>query len=215
MSYDDDNPEEVNDKSEEEINNNSEEQEFELSADDLSLDELTFIDDPHVSDVPVRLEALSLKGPSNTTYFRTAETELWQNVTALFDEDCDERRFYIVPKKLVPHIPDPNLLRKVVLIPYTTLENKVGLWPQKKPVDPTAPSSKWYKSAIRICEKAQKQWMRKQNGGSEWLSAEGFQPQEPWWPDNFDKKLIKELAIDAITITGTSHAMIKRLKGKS
>jgi hypothetical protein len=203
------------DKNVEDINNDVDDLEIELTDDDLSLDELTYIDDPHVSDVPVRLEALSLKGPSNTTYFRTAEKDLWQNVTALFDEDSDDRRFYIVPKKIIPVIKDRKLLRAVILVPYTTLESKVGLWPLKRPVDLESPSSKWYLSAKRICEKAQTTWMRKKNAGGEWQSAEGQQNQEPWWPDNFDTNLIKELALEAITITSTQHPMIKRLRGKA
>ena len=217
MSFDDDNPEVVNNPEDdnEKVPHDPDEVEIELTDDDLSLDELTYIDDPHVSDVPVRLEALSLKGPSNTTYFQTGKKEDWTNVTAIFDEDSDDRRFYIVPKKISPVIKDRKLLRAVVLVPYTTLEDKIGLWPLKRPVDLESPSSKWYTSAKRICEKAQNRWMRKQNAGGEWQSSEGLQDKTPWWPDNFDKQLIRELALDAITITSTQHPIIKRLRGKA
>ena len=168
-----------------------------------------------MSDVPVRLEALALKGPSNTTYFRTADKKLWHKTTALYDEHSDERRFFLIPNGLIKAIAlkDRKLLRQVILVPYTTLEKKVGLWPLKTPVDPDAPSSKWYTSAFRICEKAQTKWMRKHNAGSEWHSAEGSQTEQPWWPDNFSLELIRELALDAITITSTQHVMIKRLRG--
>jgi hypothetical protein len=204
MSFDDDNPEIVNQAGHVDI---------ELGDDDLCLDELVTLEDPHESDVPLRLEAMGLGSPSDTTYIRTPPEETWMTMKMILDSSTDDRRMYVVPKKLIPHIPDQKLIRSVVLVPFTTLEKSVGIWPLKKPVDPEAATSIWYKTAYRICQKAQTEWTRKQNIGGQYGSSKGEMKQEPWWPDDFGPAMIKELALDAITITSTKHPIIQRLRG--
>lgn len=188
--------------------------EIELTAEDLSDDAIFSVTDPGVSDVPVILQAITKKSPSGTTYFQThPENGLWLQVSAVFDEDSTDREFYVLPPKMVPVIP-PNLVRKVTLVPYTTLEKRIGVWPIKHAQDPTRKTS-WEITALDVCKQAQGQWVRKVNAGSHWNVAVGKQSDLPWWPEGFDRSMISDLALKANMVTSVQHPIVQRLRGLS
>lgn len=188
--------------------------EIELTADDLSADAIFSTTDPTVSDVPVILQAIAKKAPSGTTYFQThPDQALWLKVSAVFDEDSTDREFYVLPPKMAPVVP-PALLRSVTLVPYTTLEKRVGVWPIKHAQDPTRKTS-WETTALDVCRKAQGAWVRKVNAVSHWDVAVGKQPDTPWWPEGFGQDMILDLALKANMVTSVNHPIVQRLRGLS
>jgi len=185
---------------------------LQLSADDLSADAIMSVTDPTVSDVPTILQAISKRSPSNTTYFRThMDDNLWLKVVAVFDEESTDRDFYVIPPKLIEVIP-PELRRTVTLVPYTTLEKRIGVWPVKHAQDPTK-KTVWETTALETCRKAQTRWVRKKNAGSHWDAAFGAMADEPWWPEGFGRDMIFDLALKANIVTSISHPIVQRVRG--
>ena len=186
--------------------------EIELTAEDLSPEAIFSATDPTVSDVPVVLQAISRRSPSPTAYWQThPDNDLWVKTPVVFDEDSTDREFYVLPPKVVPAIP-PELVRTVTLVPYTTLEKRVGLWPIKHAQDPSK-KTMWETTALEVCRKAQHGWVRKVNAGSHWDVAIGRQSDQPWWPEGFDRAMIFELGLKSNIVTSLKHPIVTRARG--
>jgi hypothetical protein len=182
-----------------------------LTEDQLGFDQVMSITDCSVSDVPPVLNGLPLSAPSSTTYFQTSEdTDLWLSTRAVFDGDTNEPTF--IPNALAGAF-EPGLLRGVRLIPWTTLEKRVGLWPIKLTTDKDGQLNPWARTALQVCEVARKRWVRRINAGGHWDHAVGLQTDKPWWPDDFGHELIYRLAVRPNLADSIEHPMIKRLRG--
>ena len=182
-----------------------------LTEADLDCDAILSVTDPTVSDVPPVLDGLPLCPWGKTTYAQTAEDpELWLSAVAVQNDDTGEYTF--IPGPLQGAV-DAKLLRSVRLIPWTTLERRVGLWPIKISHDSDGALNSWTRTALQVCEVARTQWVRRINAGGHWNHVVGLQTDKPWWPENLTKKLIFDLAVRPNLATSLDHPMIKRLRG--